>query len=1319
MKLLRPFALVVLLLSALRGPLAAQDDVHYYFNTLDIRNGLSQNTVNAIMQDRMGFMWFGTKDGLNRYDGISFRVFKREECELGNNFITVLHEDNRGHIWIGTDAGVYIYDPATEHFTHFDLPSDVGQPISRAVTSIESDERGDIWISSDDEGLFHYDRTRGTLRCHFQKEISANVTRFWFDNNRCWIGLWSNNLYHTDRTLRTPLTPFRDADGREVFKGDIINAQVKGLHNCIYIGSMNGLTEVNLTTLKTRRLLHAYVRALQFKTDDELWAGTESGLYICNLKTGKTTHLTVPGQDDAYTLSDNAIYSLCLDREDGIWIGSYFGGVNYYPHQWTYFEKYYPHADMSSLGRRVREFCPAGDGTLWIGTEDRGLFHFDPSRGTISPFTHPAIGDNVHGLCLDGNDLWVGTFAGGLNRIDLRTHRVTHYDKGEGATTLNSNDVFVIRKTTASQLWIGTTSGLMRYNRDTDDFTRIPALTGVFVYDMLEDVDGNLWLATYSNGVYRYDIGLHTWHNYVTIPGDTTSLPYNKVVSIFQDSRKRLWFTTQGGGFCRFLPETETFRRYDAANGFPGNSVFKLVEDERQNLWITTANGLVRFHPDSGEKRLYTTANGLLTNQFNYQSAYRDPATGRIYLGGINGFIAFYPRTFVENTYIPPVVITDFFLFNKRLPVADATSPLRKSIILSDAIELSASQNSFTLHAAALSYQSPGMNRLLARLDGYDADWQPVGSNGLIAYANLPYGHYTFRLKGSNSDGVWNPTERTLSIRIHPPFYLSGWAYLFYLVLLSGGIIGLLAYYKRRTVRRRREVMQQMEHDKEREIYTAKIDFFTNVAHEIRTPLTLIKSPLENVLATPDLPADVRDDLEIMDLNTNRLLDLVNQLLDFRKTESKGFRLALAPCDVTRLVGDTYTRFVPFARRRKLDFTLDCQADVHASADSEGITKIVSNLFTNAVKYADTYIRAHLRADADTLQLTVCNDGTVVPVAMRDEIFKPFTQYRGGVLQSVPGSGIGLALARSLAELHGGTLVMDEPAGNNSFTLTLPLRPPHAADEADTSAADEADAAQEAAEPQASPSGYTLLVVEDNAEMRAFIVKQLSPSYTLLTAADGVEALRVLEDNIVHLILTDIMMPHMDGLELCERVKSQLDYSHIPVILLTAKTTLQARIEGMKIGADVYIEKPFSVEYLRVCIGNLLTGREKLRASFVRSPFVQTSTLAITKADEHFLKQLNAVISDNMQDPEFSLDHLTRLLGMSRSNLNRKIRGLLDMTPNDYIRLERLRRAAQLLKAGESRINEVCYMVGFNTPSYFTKCFQKQFGKLPKDFLKA
>ena len=1304
---------------------------HYYFKNLSIRNGLSQNTVNAILQDRKGFMWLGTKDGLNRYDGLSFRKFKHDAANprsIGNSFITSLYEDFNGNIWVGTDAGVYIYYPEKEAFEEFDCQSLEKTRIERSVSMIAGDKQGRVWIAVEAQGMFCYDTRQKLLRNYPLSEISSNIKCFTFDSGgTLWLGFYGDGLYYSKDNLATVHPYGSPEDGKREFEGGVITKIVQGNYNCLYIGSVKeGVSELNLTSGQVRNLLaidesgeSIFCRDLLPYSDNELWIGTESGIYIYNLRTAQFIHLRA-SLYDSYSLSDNAIYALYKDREEGLWIGSYFGGVDYYPRQYTYFAKYYPKNIANSLhGKRVREFCRADDGTLWIGTEDGGLNHFNPKTKEFHFFEPSAGFTNIHGLCMDGSHLWVGTFSKGLRVIDTRTGVVLRtYTEGHTPHSLNDNSIFSICRTSAGEIYLGTLFGLLRYNRTQDNFDRIPELNGKFVYDIKEDSYGNLWLATYANGAYCYDVSVRRWKNYVFDAEDEKSLPYDKVLSVFEDSYRQIWLTTQGGGFCLFHPDTETFTRYGLKDGLPNDVVYQIVEDDDRFLWLTTNNGLVRFDPKTMEMKVFSTANGLPTNQFNYRSGFKDEA-GNIYLGSINGFVAFDPRTFAENRQVPAVAITDFLLFNKEVPVGETDSPLKSSITFSDKVVLTADQNSFSFRIAALSYQAPRMNKLMYKLEGFDEGWLTIGESPLVTYSNLGYGDYVFKVKASNSDGVWNEQETSLHLSILPPFYLSGWAYCFYVLFFMGCLGCVIFYFKRRNYRNQHRQMEMLEQEKEREVYHAKIDFFTNVAHEIRTPLTLIKGPLENIILKKEVDSETKEDLYIMKQNTERLLNLTNQLLDFRKTETRGFRLNFTECDVVAVLRETYLRFTSLAKQKGLDFILELPQECFmADVNQEALTKIISNLLNNGVKYASTYLRISLETDEKVFHIRTFNDGEMIPDTMKEEIFKPFVRLDKED-EVTTGTGIGLALSRSLAELHQGSLMMEKGEEVNCFCLTLPVNQDSTItlSAENVSQVEENSCGWEQEETDTKEKKPMILVVEDNPDMLAFIRKQLTTEYSVLTAMNGIEALAVLDNHYVNLVVSDVMMPQMDGFELCKTIKSDLSYSHIPVVLLTAKTNIQSKIEGLELGADAYIEKPFSVEYLLANISSLIHNREKLRQTFAKSPFVAANTMALTKADEEFIWKLNDIIQANLHNPEFSMEDMADALKMSRSSFYRKIKGVLDLSPNEYLRLERLKQAAQLLKEGKSRVNEICYTVGFNSPSYFSKCFLKQFGVLPKDFI--
>lgn len=1324
MKTHRVFIFCFLLILYRSSMFAGPDMGRYAFRSLDINSGLSQNTVAAIIQDRLGFMWFGTKDGLNRYDGVSFQIFMKESGTLGNNFITSLYEDYLGQIWIGTDVGVYIYSPSEEKVERFVIQSNLNTTIEQTVHTIKGDRKGRVWIVSERQGIFCYDTNRGTLE-HLQTDAAGkkrlkNAGQIVFDQDDvCWLDIHDGNLYSSKDGLHT-LEPVFSSGTKAPFKGKRINKLLPGPYNCLYVGTDDGLMEVNLTSGTLSSLLpgtaasgeRLFVREMVFYSDDVLWIGTESGIYVYNLRTGEKTHLqSIYG--DSYSISDNAVYAICKDREGGMWVGTWFGGVNYYPRQYTYFEKFYPRSETDRMGKRVREFCADRNGTLWIGTEDKGLFHFNPATRSVEPFKDPLIYQNIHGLCLDDDNLWVGTFSQGLNRIDLKTRKVKHY------ANLPKN-IFSVFRTTSGQLYLGTPSGLIRYDSEKDTFSSVPELSGVFVYYITEDKQGNLWLATYVKGVYRQNIRTKEWEHFVHDENKPRSLPSNKALTVFVDSENHVWVTTQGGGFCRFDPSTSDFTCYDFEKGLPSNVVYRIEEDNKGLFWISTNKGLLCFNPKKETFKVYTRANGLLDNQFNYQSSYKDK-NGNLYFGSINGFISFDPSTFVANDYVPPVVITDFMLFNKRVTVGDEGSPLKQSITLSDEIVLKPDQNSFSFRVAALAYYAPEMNTLMYKLEGYDSEWRVAG-NTPITYAHLPFDTYRLMVKGANSDGLWNPEIRSLKIRVLPPFYLSTAACVIYVLLLLGLICFVLFYFRRKGAEKHRRDMEKFEQEKERELYISKIEFFTNVAHEIRTPLTLIKSPLESVLKEKALPESIKMELEVMDENAERLLALTNQLLDFRKAGNKGLKLNLAECNMGAIIRSVHKRFIPFARKRGIDLKVELpEVDIYAGVDKEAIIKILSNLFSNALKYAGTYAHLYLSVDdkGGSLSIVMDNDGEVIPLEMRDNIFLPFVRYReGNKVES--GTGIGLALARSLAELHGGSLVMDRSLDCNRFILSIPIVhcSPCPISESNEEPDDLIENQMEKWNPETENEELaTILVVEDNKDMLSFLQRQLADLYHVLVAGNGVEALSVLANARVSLVITDIMMPEMDGLELCEHLKSNWDYSHIPVVLLTAKTAMEQKIEGLEHGADAYIEKPFSVEYLRVTVANLLKNREQLCRHFMESPFIKADTMAQSKADKLFISKLEEYVAQHLENPDLSVDDMAGAMNMGRSNFFRKLKGVLGIGPNEYLRLTRLKKAAALLQEKEYGIVEIAYMVGFSTPSYFSNCFKKQFGVLPKDFV--
>ena len=1309
-------------------------NVNYSFKHFNINNGLSQNTVFSIFQDNQGFMWFGTKDGLNRFDGSSFKIFRfSPNGSLRDNIFHRIIQDQNNQIWVGTEDGVYIYDTNKEEFIRFKEIAQNGEIINGVVSDMIMDTDGDIWMCIEGKGVYHYSFSSMKL-IFFDIQVRPEGMKMMSicqgKDGNIWVLPYSRPILRINKKTKQ-ISEFNLVDDEMLFNdmGVVTSVLADQYHQLIIGTSQKGLIEINTIT-KTHRLLlendknsmPVYVRAVTRIDPHRLWVGTESGVYIYDEITGKVEENLRHNYFISYSLSDNAIYSIYKDRDDGIWIGSYFGGVDYYSENLNKFELFYPVPMVNNMrGIRVREFYPSNNGNLWIGTEDGGLNLFDPIKNEFLdlPQLLQSLYTNIHALYQDGDYLWISTFSQGLNRYNLRTNELVTYVHSNDSNSINHNSTFSICKDRQNVLWIGTLLGLNIYNYHSDDFTNIDELRGLSIFDIFEDSDGLIWISTFSNGLYRLNPADSTWKVFTNDPNISTSLPYNKVTNVFEDSNNKLWVATQGGGFSFFDKETDTFTTFNTTNGMPNDVVYQIEEDLSGSLWLSTNSGLVCFDPQKITFRNYTVGNGLKTNQFNYKSSFR-AIDGTLYFGSVDGFVRFDPSKFNTPGNKQPIVITELFINNNPVHPFDENSPLKQSILNTEILELPYSMNSFSLRYALLDYSNQNVSRVSYKLEGFDKEWVESRGKQNIIYSNLKPGKYLLTLKLNNNNEGEEQTEniKTVTILIKPPFWLSRWAYLIYTVLFISSIVALVRYLEFRNQKIQRRKMRIFEQQRERELYRSKIDFFTNVAHEIRTPLSLIKAPLDFVIMTERVSDNVKENLQIMSKNTNRLLNLINQLLDFRKTESDAYLLNLETHNVSELIRETFSRFTPIVKQRSLLFELDLpENDMYVKVDKEAFIKIISNLFNNAIKYSDSFVRlkAYISTDGSEslFHLITENDGETIREENKDDIFKPFVKIDKESDQKMTGTGIGLALSRSLTELHSGSLDIEDSEQWIRFHLKLPVGD-LVLTESDQS--NRVTNKKNGDEVKKSASSSVVLFVDDDRDLSHFVEKLLSPNYHVLLATDGLQALDLLKNNNVNIIVSDVMMPEMDGFELAQRVKSDIEFCHIPIILLTAKANVESKVQGFKTGADAYIDKPFSVEILLAQIANLLQNREKLRETFLKHPFIGATSVALTKSDEDFINKLNTLVHDNLDNSDFNVEGLAEQFNMSRASFYRKIKGVLDLTPNEYIRLERLKEAARLLKEKDLKVNEICYMVGFNSPSYFTKCFQQQFGILPKDF---
>lgn len=1055
-----------------------------------------------------------------------------------------------------------------------------------------------------------------------------------------------------------------------------------------------------------------FVRSLIVK-GQQLWAATEQGLYIYDLLTKSIDHYQY-NPYDAHSLSDNPLYCLYCDGSNNVWLGSYFGGVNFVAGRPSVFQHFYPaNANRPGLsGRRVREMVQDRLGQIWVGTEDNGLNCMNPQTGTFQWIKESAEFPNIHGLCLDGDLLWVGTFSYGIKLIDISSHRIVKNYSADGKPgSLLDNTIFSICRSPRGELYFASIRGLYTFDRRAQQFRLVKAVPMVLINDVRFDRQGNLWLATQNYGIYVRFAHAQKW---VHIQNSADGTKLDRMINIFEDSEGRIWFTQQSKELFCYNFSTQKVDKVKL-DRLTYQSQLEIVEDRHGYFWISSNAGIVKYDPRTQRIRLFSSKEYPDdVDQFNYSSSLIDPQ-GRIYFGSLNGIVRFSPDNLEESQPAPRLVASDLFINDRAVDCHSEDSPLDSSLVVTHKLSLSHRQNIFSLRVEPLNYTT---QRPLTeyKLEGFDKEWKMVRVDNVIAFSQVPAGHYRLRVRVEDADGKWSPKEYRLAIVVSPHPLLSVWAKIIYAILMAWVLWLLLRFYIRRNTMKRERAMEEFQHQKEQELYNSKISFFTNVAHEIRTPLTLIKGPLEHIIHKGNIKDQaLREELSIMDQNANRLTDLINQLLDFRKAEKDGLQLNFERHDIKRIVRETYTRFTSLMDERKISHSLLLpEGELYADVDKEAFTKVLSNLFNNAVKYCEGQMNVSLGKEDTNFVVTVCNDGPLIPETQREQIFEPFFRSESEATASTTGTGIGLALARSLSELHHGQLHVVPDAKLNVFRLTLPLIQDQKIE------LDKAEQPKPQDEEVIVEEGKdTLLLVDDNQQMLDYEKTSLQTDYNILTATDGEQALGVLSRNDIALIVTDIMMEPMDGLELCKHVKQDVNMSHIPVILLTAVTMEGAKLQGAENGADAYIEKPFSMEFLQETIQSLIRARNDIRRAYTNSPFVPLDSVSISKADAEFMRQLSDLVKRNMGNSMYNLNQLAADMNMSRTSLNRKIRGTLKMSPSSYIKVERLKKAAMLLKQGDAKVAEVCYEVGFSSPSYFTKCFQEQFGLLPTDFIKS
>jgi signal transduction histidine kinase/ligand-binding sensor domain-containing protein/DNA-binding response OmpR family regulator len=1304
-----------------------------FFRHYTVTDGLCANTIWDIEQDDQGYMWFGTKYGLSRFDGYNFKSFQHQKGvpgSLGNNFIRKIFKYDEQTFWIGTDEGIYVFNLETEKFTRF-------EPLQQLfINDIIRTKNGDIWIATKEKGVFcflpkskklnHYSTSTAT-------KISSNeVSKLLQDEaGRIWIGTYGSGI-DVLNPVSNQIKSYTSSSAGAKLSSNVILDLYKDTNGDVWIGTMAG--GLNLWNKRSdtftiyqksagNSISDNIVRSIYEPKPGYICLGTEKGLNIFDRKNNRFT-VYQNKNNDPFSINDDAVYHIFQDKEGGMWVGTYFGGLNYYHEGSSGFEFYYPSGVKNSLsGNAVSAFLEDKPGQMWIGTEDGGLNYFNSIDKTFKKFPFTAGQDslsyhNIHSLYKDKEgQIWIGMYTGGLNVLNPSTGKIKRYKSDpSNPHTLSDNSVYSIEADRQGRVWVSTIAGLNLYDQKNDRFIRIKGknLDKSCVYQVYQDTDNIIWIATYDNGLIRMDQNHRlTQYAYAKQAGSISS---NKVICMLDDGEGNLWLGTDGSGLNILNKKTGKFKTYEDEGWIKSAVIYGIIKDNAGKMWFSTNNGVFEFDPQTKTKRSFGKWDNLQSQQYNYKAYYKD-SSGKLYFGGINGFNAFYPNQVSGSTATPKVSFTNFQLFNKDLDLNDEHSPLKKSINYTDEIVLKSDQSVLSIEYASLSFIAPHKLQYAFKMEGFDKGWNNVGSQRKATYTNLPAGEYSFQVKVIDDLGADIGQVSSIKITILPPFYRTITAYIIYAVVFILGALWLRRYVYEKEKKRQEIKLERLKNKNEQDFYKQKIEFFTAMAHEVRTPLSLIIAPLEKLLSKKDTDAESLDHLQVMEENSDRLLTLVNQLLDFRRIESDIFEIHPEPVELIYLINTIRDRFSPIAVKRGLEFSVSSHfKKLEVNADPEALMKILSNLLINAFKFARTKLEIkinelHQAANGEQMiSISVEDDGIGIPKEQLDSIFKKFFKVSTEEHQytNLGGTGIGLALAKSLSEKHGGQLdVKSEEGLKTTFTVLIPYRR-----QDDLSSHHEFEEAKEDREGQ-----QTVLVVEDDPALLDFLSKSfIAEGYHTLRSKNGREALKQLDQHQVDLVISDVMMPVMDGIELCRIIKNDIAYSHLPVVLLTAKTNTDAEIEGLESGADAYIPKPFKWKQLSLIIKNLLELQSNLKQRFAESPLEGTEILTSGNRDKKFLDKITEIIEARISDPQLSVEDLGRAVGLSRSSLYKKIKAKTGHVPNEFVRLIRLKAAAKLLVEQEYTISEVGYMVGFNSHSYFSKCFYTQFELTPTEF---
>jgi signal transduction histidine kinase/ligand-binding sensor domain-containing protein/DNA-binding response OmpR family regulator len=1284
-------------------------------------------------------MWFATDGGLNRFDGQNLKQYYAlgNTRSLPSNSVSSLIYTSDNKLFAGTYNGLALYMPETDDFQQITYKGNNLDDIIALRQGIGPE----LLISTQGSGALIYNyKDRKFSSLTFLKD---RIFGMCVDKEGCYWAFSRYKLYRFDKTHRM----------RNVYdvSSNLFNSAISYIlsdrKGVLWVGTFEkGLFTFNFQTGKFSPFASSngtemyYIRTIEEGEDpNEYWVGTEKGLYVLNIQSGYFQHYVQSFDENFKTINDNAIYKICRNQQNVYFVGTYFGGVNITKTQNIGFNAIYPNDKAGFLhGKAISTITKATDGKLWIATEDAGIAIFDKHNMTFKHLladdknTHTISTNNVHALLMDGDVCWAGHFMGGLSRIDIRSGLVKRYMYDyHNPYSLNNNFVFSLHFLSPDSILLGTIAGAEVFDKRTERFSRFREneLTDCFIYDIFTAPDQRIWICTYNKGIFVLDKNRRGLMTHFKME-DGSGLPGNSIISHCVDSKGRVWIGTRGAGLCRFDSQSQKFRLVNTQKMLLNNVIYGILEDSNGMLWVSSNKGISRLNLVDSTSTHFNFKHGIAGNQYNYKSYFKD-ADGVMYFGSVTGLTSFNPSDIHTSSVKPNVYFSNLKIFNEIIQPQDG-GILSKQIDFCESVKLKYNQNSFTLEFSSVNYFD-GDIEYQYYLEGFDQSWSPLSEKKQANYTNISPGNYLFHIRAYNIISDTAGEERTIQIVIRPPFWATWEAYIVYILLIAATIYFLYRNHQIRQKERMTLAIEKIEKQNLNILHQHKMNFFTYISHEFKTPLSIIIASVEMLFKrNGEQPDDIKDIHLSIKHSATRLLFLVNQLMEFRKIETDHAVLSIQKGNVIDFVNQIMGVYRPLLAKKTIQLNVKMKyAQTEIFFDFDKLEKIVTNLLTNAIKYTPQNgdISFSIDVSSEAIEFSVKDSGKGLNEIQKEKVFEVFysEDFSTDLIES---SGIGLALTAGLVKLLRGEISVESEQGKGcKFIVKLPfmetseiisvqekpLMPSEIPSPTDIGSARSEKV--EATIPETNKE-FTLVIVEDNSDLLMLLHKEFKDKYLVKCFENGADAWEYVSKKIPDIVITDIMMPIMSGTELCMKIKADVNLCHIPVIMLTAKATKEAKLEGLQMGADAYIAKPFSMAEIDVRLSNILTNRKILKNKLRELAQIEGMNIPATNHELAFMEKVFSLINSNIDKNELDVQFLANKLNISRTNLHNKIRTLMNMNTSEFINTVRINKAKELMVNETLTLSEISYKVGYSDSAYFTRIFKKITGSTPGEYRK-